>query len=256
MATPAICNFFGGCAAYYRLKIVLWRYFLPLASTLHLMSTWSVVAITFTRFVSVCWPGRTSQLIDHDKVRNRLVIMQLSCLAFSLIRFAEGNVLDDENGNPVFVINAMGRSPIYKYVYLVVLFYLVSYIVPLSMLSYFTVRLYVALNELRKKREQMTTKSKETYDMTFSLVVVVVVFMLCQLATPIRRVLSILYEKIQMDCGTPHFYFSSFSVLSISFNSACNFFIFCLFVGGFRRRLIKICDCRSWRVHPMGTNTL
>ncbi|KAK2138898.1 hypothetical protein LSH36_2242g00000 [Paralvinella palmiformis] len=142
-------------------------------------------------------------------------------------------------------------SPIYNYIYGIVLYYLLSYVLPLSMLVYFTVRLSINLREMNKKRQEMSKKAKERNDLTFSLVIVVVVFILCQLSNPLRRLLYVIYGPYHIGCGTVYFYFGSISVMLVNFNSACNFFIFCLCSPGFRRKLNQMFS-RSGRVEPIG----
>ncbi|KAK2138891.1 hypothetical protein LSH36_2258g00001 [Paralvinella palmiformis] len=93
-------------------------------------------------------------------------------------------------------------SSIYKYINDIILYYLLNYVVPLSMLVYFTVKLSISLRKMNKKRQEMSKKVKERSDLTFSLVIVVVVFILCQLSNPLRRLLYVIYGPYHIGCGT------------------------------------------------------
>ena len=123
-------------------------------------------------------------------------------------------------------------SSIYNHIYTIILYYLITYLVPLSMLVYFTVILSINLRKMNEKRQEMSNKVKERSD-------------------PLRRLLYVIYGPYHIGCGTVYFYFGSVSVMLVNFNSACNFFIFCLCSPGFRRKLNQMFS-RSGRVEPIG----
>jgi len=123
-------------------------------------------------------------------------------------------------------------SSIYNHIYTIILYYLITYLVPLSMLVYFTVILSINLRKMNEKRQEMSNKVKERSD-------------------PLRRLLYVIYGPYHIGCGTVYFYFGSLSVMLVNFNSVCNFFIFCLCSPGFRRKL-KSMFCRRRRVEPIG----
>ncbi|KAK2145322.1 hypothetical protein LSH36_688g01005 [Paralvinella palmiformis] len=139
----------------------------------------------------------------------------------------------------------MASNPLSIYGYQVSLCYLVIYIIPLTLVIYFTVRLYWSMRQWNKKREDMTAKARDNHDLTFSIVIVVVVFVICQLANPIRRLLDAIYPKTENRCGSVHVYYKSWVSILVNFNSASNCFIFCLCGVGFRRRLVQMCFRRG-----------
>jgi len=254
-AIPAFCNYFKGCQLYYRIKRAIWIYGWPFGTTVQLIGTWSIVSITFSRFVSVCWPSRASHLNSRRHILMRTLAMHIGCIVFSSFRFAEVYIVYDDNGNMLYRKTALASSVIYKYVYTLAFYYAITYLVPLSMLMYFTVRLIINLREINKRRQEMSRKAKERSDLTFSLIIVVVIFMFCQLPNPIRRLLYVIYAPLRIRCGTPYFYFSSWTVTLVNFNSSCNFFIFCLCSPGFRRQL-KQMIIRRGRVGPLGLSNV
>ena len=253
-AIPAFCNYFSGCLLYDRIKRAVWAYGWPFGTTVQLMGTWSIVSITFSRFVSVCWPSRAPHLNSRYQITMRTLAIHMGCIVFSSFRFAEVYIVYDKNGNMIYRKTVLASSVIYKYLYRIVLYYCITYLMPLSLLVYFTVRLCTNLRAMNKKRQEMTKKAKERSDLTFSLVVVVVVFIICQLPNPIRRLLYVIHGPFRMGCGYPNFYFSSWAVIFVNFNSACNFFIFCLCSPGFRRQL-KQMVARRRRVQPLVSST-
>ncbi|KAK2169918.1 hypothetical protein LSH36_6g15043 [Paralvinella palmiformis] len=253
-AIPAFCDYFKGCRLYDSIKPEVLVYGWPFGTTFQLMGTWSIVSITFSRFVSVCWPSRATHLNNRRQVLIRTLVLHIACIVFSSFRFAELYIVREENGNKLVKRTALSASPTYRYVYTVSLYYFITYLLPLSLLVYFTVRLSINLKEMNKKREEMTRKSKERSDLTLSLVIVVVIFIFCQLFNPIRRLLYVIYSPFNLGCGTPIFYFSSWAVIFVNLNSACNFFIFCLCSPGFRRQLKQIIAKRG-QIEPLGLST-
>jgi len=57
-------------------------------------------------------------------------------------------------------------------------------------------------------REQVTKKAQAENDMTKTLVVVVLMFMSCQLLNPVRRIMYALIPYSGRDCGSSYFYFA------------------------------------------------
>ncbi|KAK2138324.1 hypothetical protein LSH36_3325g00002 [Paralvinella palmiformis] len=250
-AIPAFCNYFKGCQLYNRIKPAFSVYGWPFATTFQLMGTWSIVSITFSRFVSVCWPSRATHLNNRRQVLIRTLVLHIACIVFSSLRFAEAHIVYDDKGNMLIRKTALAASEIFRYVYTLALYYFITYLLPLSLLIYFTVRLSTNLKEMNKKRQEMTKKAKERSDLTLSLVIVVVIFIFSQLFNPIRRVFFVMYGPITLRCGTPRFYFISWAVIFVNLNSACNFFIFCLCSPGFRRQLKQMVAKRG-QIEPLG----
>ena len=71
-----------------------------------------------------------------------------------------------------------------------------------------TYRLIVAVRSFYKRREFVTKKAQAENDMTKTLVVVVLMFMTCQILNPIRRILVAVLPASQLGCGSFYFYFT------------------------------------------------
>ncbi|KAK2140303.1 hypothetical protein LSH36_1401g00009 [Paralvinella palmiformis] len=136
------------------------------------------------------------------------------------ILFSSLKFIYDTKSNLLPKKTAWTYSPLYNHIYAITLCYFLNYLVPLSMLVYIIVKLSISLRELNKKRQEMSNKAKERNDLTFSLVIVVLVFILCQLSNPLRRLLYVIYGPYHIGCGTVYFYFNSWSTTSVKFNSA------------------------------------
>ena len=83
-----------------------------------------------------------------------------------------------------------------------------------------------------------SSSSASQEDVTFALVIVDIVFILCQLLNPMRRIVELFLTAEQRQCGGLYSYMAPLSGLGIFINSSANFFIFCLCGRGFRK-LVK-----------------
>ena len=83
--------------------------------------------------------------------------------------------------------------------------------------------------------------------MTRSLVIVVVVYMMCQIPNPCRTIFYALTDDL--GCGSVYYIFHSFSLVFALFNSSINFVILVLCGKRFRAR-VKAQLC-FWKVKVM-----
>ena len=225
-------------------------------------ATWLVVLITIQRYVAVCHPHSAKRWNSIAMVRKASILIILAAIIFNIPRFLEYHIVAGPSG-PQRTQTAMAHSNVYQLFYRAFLYYFCVWLLPLVVMIYATTRLIQALKVAYKKRAVLiqqnpqTTSSTQQNDITLSLVVVVILFMVCQLANPLRRILVAILPPEDLICGTFFFYFEPFSGLAILFNSSINFTVFCLCTRGFRREVIKKLRhmLRMNRVAPSGTSS-
>ena len=225
-------------------------------------ATWLVVLITIQRYVAVCHPHSAKRWNSIAMVRKASILIILAAIIFNIPRFLEYHIVAGPSG-PQRTQTAMAHSNVYQLFYRAFLYYFCVWLLPLVVMIYATTRLIQALKVAYKKRAALiqqnpqTTSSTQQNDITLSLVVVVILFMVCQLANPLRRILVAILPPEDLVCGTFFFYFEPFSGLAILFNSSINFTVFCLCTRGFRREVIKKLRhmLRMNRVAPSGTSS-
>ncbi len=151
----------------------------------------------------------------------------------------------------VTTLRAYATDPVYEYTYQVGLYYLLSFLIPFVALTVMTYRLIKALALAKARREEMTRMKREENDITKTLIAVVIIFMVCQISNPVRRVLAAVYDtKAKQGCGSPYFYYVEFSNLLTQFNASTNFVIYCIFGKRFRKTLVARLGCTN-KVGPM-----
>ena len=68
---------------------------------------------------------------------------------------------------------------------MVIAYYLLGYVIPLSILVFTTYKLIKSLKELHDRKKEMTSSKGGKDEVTMSLIIVVIVFTLCQLTNPV-----------------------------------------------------------------------
>ena len=170
----------------------------------HTATTWVTVLVTVQRYVAVCHPYQVKRYATLRLAKFQLTAVLLFSCLFNLPRFLENGVTIIDDGNsthPETVRLPMAESDMYQYVYLAGTYYLVIYVLPLVILVVLTYQLIRALRIAKRKREEMTSKGRINIDLTFSLVVVVAIFLVCQLFNPVRRMVE--SNTVSIDMFTP-----------------------------------------------------
>ena len=103
----------------------------------------------------------------------------------------------------------------------------------------------------------MTSRSRAEDDVTTSLVVVVLVFLVCQLMNPIRRLMAEILPASQRGCPSDYLFFSNVSSTFVILNSSVNFEIYTVCGRRFRQRLLRLLLRKGGQVGPTTmTNTM
>ncbi len=226
-----------------------------LGSTMNLMSTWAVVMVTMVRYISVCLPHRSTHWLKPTLIRRCSLMVICVCFLVMIPRYFSGHVRYVESlGRMQFFRYPWSNEPAYSVFYMSFLVSMLLYVAPLSILFFCTCKLIQHLSKASKRREEMTTQSSEQKDITLSLVIVVVIFVICQVTTPIQRILIETIPRSKMFCPHAFFYYRSVANTAPVLNSAVNFVIFVLCGRGFRARVLALI-CKARNVHPMASGS-
>ncbi len=212
-----------------------------LASPVKMIATWSVVLVAIVRFISVCLPHKSTRWLAPARVRVATGVVVVTCTVVSIPRFLARHVVrDEESGEPRRVLTAFGESDFYVYFYLPVYYWVLPYVIPLAILVATTYKLIRYLAEARKKKKDMVRSAREQYDVTFSLVIVILVFVTCHLASPIRRVWADAVSREYRDCPYALAFYTAFSSTTPVINSAVNFISYVVCSRRFRLRVTRL----------------
>nr|AKQ63015.1 orphan G-protein coupled receptor 7 [Platynereis dumerilii] len=241
---PAFCRFQNMCPSVQQyvsvhVGVVGWG----LNSMAQQATTWNAVIMTVIRYIYVCVPHRSKTLANVRTTQYACAANIFAAIIFNLPRMFERTVIYDEDGEAKSVFTQMAKKTSFSVGYKQVAFYLVFYVIPLTILIILTSRLIIALRKVAKKREEMTKKVQERQDITMTLVAVVIVFIVCQLFTPARRTIIYFVPQSQQKCPYPYHYFNELNSTAIVFNSAINFVLYCVFGKRFRKNLLNLLSC-------------
>ena len=100
------------------------------------------------------------------------------------------------------------------------------------------------LNKLRARRASMQSSERQDSNVTFTLVIVLLVFAVCQVPALITQLLWNILPDSQRDCGGFQYYFSPITNALVILNSAINFVIYVGTNKRFRATLRNhVCPC-------------
>ena len=149
-----------------------------------------------------------------------------------------------------------GERYSYKVVYKAYLVNIVLIMLPLFTLILLTARILRAIHVRKKKSKDIknSTMARASSEITFLLVLVVVVAIVCQ--TPLATFHFVRYTQ-QYGCGDFIFYLDNISKLLVTINSSVNFTIYCLFSAKFRRLLFATITCNGVgsQIEPYSSST-
>ena len=250
-AVPTICSSSGICGNFFTVVfpyMLVWGW--PLVSLFGCHSIWCTVVVGFHRYVAVCRPHQLRTLCTGAKTRWIAFITFLAVTIYEIPLFLDDYLVKElePDGSRRFVrkYTDLGSSDLYQLIYKTSLSYIVLFILPFILLAFFTVNLLLSLRRSTQMRQKYThdtsedktdgsqnqtndNKSTPGFDsLTRMLLIVLLVVFLTKPLEPLRRIMEKLYGG-EKGCGHAYFYATEWFNTIGAFNSACNFYIFCLF---------------------------
>ena len=231
----------------------LYEYVRPVLVVARTASIWIVVLFAVNRYIAVCFPLKSLRWCTISKVKKQLAVVLLFSVLINIPIFTETFVMHDEEENPPLPLHSMtfATDEFYNIIYTFVFYKIVNMAMPLAILTVLNIRLMKALKTIHRNRMQMLSR-REQHDnnATFVLVIVVVVFVLCQLPDFIFHVLW----KV-MGHNAIYVPASKIAVLwwvctpFVVLNSAINFVIYAVFNKRFRHVLTQtVCGSKRLEV--------
>lgn len=225
--------------AYHYLRI----YSYPLLFIGQMGTIWTTVLIAASRFIAVSLPYHAPTFCTLRGTRIRLAVVVVFSIVYNIPRFFEMQVLPGplNPGQRPWNKTAFGSSYGFRTVYFDICYYVVSFFLPLVLLTTFNVRLIVDYRRINRKRGAMLSsgrtsgREKHEQNITLIMIIVIVVFVLCN--TPAKILQAATSSYARQPCPSNLFFLLEFSTIFEVLNSNLNFFVYFIFRKQFRQIL-------------------
>ena len=224
---------------------------LPLVLTVQTATIWVTVLVAVNRYIAICLPLRASRWCIVSKAKKQLAFVLLFAVLFNIPRFIEYRVVyvTYDNGTTYSAAAAFSRLLSHKLYYIVydnILYFIFNLALPVFVLMLLNIRMIQALKAFHRKRlEMQSVRQQQDNNITFVLIIIVTVFIICQVPALINRVVWTVTPDEARQCGGFQFYMRPIANMLVIFNSAINFVIYVLFNKRFRLVLIQTACCRA-----------
>lgn len=207
-----------------------------------LIIVWLTVLIIWHRYRAIITNHAIIQ--GHlPKMRIQMAIGVTLSILYNLPRFFERKIIYNSYTELISFENTYLRnSTAYMQFYSTILYYIVYYIVPIIIIIILTWKSLRALSvKFSEKLTKQTLSQINQYEITKSLISIVVIFLICHTVRPIRRVLLLHYkDQSHSDCGGIMFFVNSIMMLISSLNSSVNFFVYVFCIRRFRKQVFHL----------------
>ena len=235
-----------------------------IGNSVHMIACWLIVVITAQRYMAVCHPHKMCVFNSIRLAWIQLAVLVVFNTAFNIPHFLEVRIVYNDNAPNGMIYSNLGNNDAYYLYYKFGAFYVIQFVIPLGLLIFFTTALIRKLKKIKdqlkskkaiqpsatsgvstatkgtdSQNQQDKNKKDDDDTITLALIVVDVIFIICQLFKPIRQLTDQLIPPEDRGCGTVYFYYAPITTLGILFNSAINFLIFCICAKGFRKLAYK-----------------
>ena len=233
-------------------------YIWPLASIAQTVTVWVVVLVTVDRYIAICMPLR-SKIRTLPRARAAVAVVVVAAILYNIPAFFEKTVSYEEICDGRYKIQLdpteLKRRKSYFVVYKTICYFVFRSIGPLLLLIALNARLIRALRQMRRRHRYLTRRNQQRENVTLTLVVVVSVFIACELPDVGLRIAVTLRElvaSVELDDDAFRYRITPVTTALLTLNSAANFFIYCLIGHKFRRILVRMCRARCCDGHHAG----
>lgn len=224
---------------------VVWLYVrlatYPLLFVGQTATIWFTILIAATRYVIVCHPTWGTLYCSLNTTRRCVVAVVIFSITYNVPRYFETTVQTErgrDDGEVLYFLNhtALGENAVYNFIYMDVLYYVLGFVLPLLLLSFFNIQLIVSYRNFRRKRIALRTRTRTTEEnseqnVTLIMIVVILVFMICN--APAKIVQIVLTYRIQ-PCMTAGFFVREISIVLEVLSSSVNFIVYCVCLKRFQ----------------------
>jgi len=227
----------------YNMYMNMQLYIFPMLKTAQSICIWMMLLVTIDRYVYVCVPLRAIQILSPRNRRLLAVLVIICGILYNLPRFFDSCIMTFKNACTGQILLSQKvyaqkfNHKLYFDLYMNAAYLIFLYIGPLVTLAVLNTKLVRAIKHSRKRHNSIGahTDNNES-NATLVLIVIVVVFIVCETPELIVTILSNLdrwSERINISMPLLRI-FSTVNEFLMVINSSSNFFIYIAFGQRFR----------------------
>lgn len=227
-------------------KEIFWyveKYATPFGHMTHTATVWMTVLLAANRYIAICRPFQAQRCLTLSRAKLQVIAVFAFSVIYNLPRIFQVEIKrDKETGKISPSFTHIGPSSMFGRVYTNYLYSIFMLVLPLILLIILNARLVYALraSNHRMRRNSVTHTEVQDDNITFIMVIIIVVFMVCQ--TP-DRVFQIISTNLRSKHPLNHYLQCFFNMLVV-INSSSNFLIYYMFRKRFRKILrTGVCGC-------------
>ena len=223
-------------------------YVWPCASITQTITVWIILLITIHRYIAISRP-LTARTMNPKKIKVAAIMIYIFAVLYNLSAFFERKVILCENGQVHKTRTWLGNNQTYFVIYHIIMHSLFKTVGPLLVLVILTFGLVRELKKARITQENLTRNGAYHNNITYMLVVVVTVFIVCELPDTLWRIIYNLKTHGNVKNISHEFivYSNIVTHALLAFNSSINFLIYGFTGTQFRDDLKKMFCCQKKR---------
>ena len=243
LTTGVVNNF---CDWVFYVNPFLSQYGWGIARTANVLASWMMVLVAMQRYLVICQPSFGKRWANLKSMRIWVLLICLFGVIYDVPFFVEKDITYNNISERYDeVTHAWASTEAYQVGYVTVSYGIVIILAPVAILCFTTYQLIKVVKQARAKRIQLMRNSerlKSREDITLSLIVVVIVYIICQIPNPLRY-LILLFTSNTRHCSF-FWLFENLALTAAILNSAINFLVYCLCAKRFRQKVLHSLKCR------------
>lgn len=169
-----------------KMQSYIYVYLVSIHAIIRLATVWVTVIIILHRYNAIKANYSISGLSIGEVAVQILAILALSVF-FNIPKMLQYKLIRNQVGVVLFMPTTMGKSEEFRLVYDVIAFYFFYYILPMSILVVYTVKsVKMIKRKMKGKQHLQSSFQKREHEISSSLVIVIIIFLLSHSLGPIR----------------------------------------------------------------------